>query len=864
MQRASLRRVGRLWAVIAAVGGVSSCGDDLPANTTEGSSGSSGSATESGETDGPTGTGTTPTVTTDDPGTATGTETSDGTTTTDPPTTSDPSTTTSETSTTTPGETTDGVNEAPVALVDVYLAKARQVLAPSAAAGVLANDFDPDGDPIQVIASDPITPGGAALTMPKDGSFTYFPPPDLWGPDSFTYKIHDGHALFASTTVQVKLSPTAIPLWAVADGKRGFVINGAAPDDYTGRAVHSIGDLNDDGLGDLVVASRNFSGNTGRVYVVFGKTTGGEVKLGNLVDDESGFEITGEAAGDLAGTSVSGAGDVNGDGIPDILLGAPGAAINGKSSGTSYVVFGKPDSAPVFLDAVSVGEGGFAIYGEATQHFSGRSVKSAGDVNGDGLADVVIGAYGAEPNGVLSGRAYVVFGRDQGKPTELAAIAAGTDDGFVMNGAAELDFTGSAVAGAGDVNGDGLDDLVVGAYGSDITGDTSGRAYVVFGKASAAPVDLSVVATGLGGFAIDGEFAFDSAGAAVAGAGDVNGDGLADVIVGAPLGDAQSDDAGRTYVVFGKKSPAVVKLAEVTQGMGGFAIDGQQFRDYSGFAVDAAGDVNGDGLDDVILGAYGASPSGDASGRSYVVFGRTGGEPLALDAVANGDGGFAIDGEEGDDYSGFAVGAGGDADGDGFTDVIVGAFGSDAKGDGAGRSYVVLGGDYSNVARSVGGQGPDNFAGTDKPEVFVSGRGDDTITGQGGADIFYCGAGKDTVRLADLAFRRLDGGAGEDTLLLMGAKLTLDLTARPDNELVSVEVIDLADGDHTVVLDRRDLRALARTTHMLTITGSKGVVEADLAGATFIDKGVVGGFQVYSDGVTTLRVAMALAKNITL
>ncbi|HEY0138376.1 MAG TPA: hypothetical protein VGB85_30030, partial [Nannocystis sp.] len=535
-----------------------------------------------------------------------------------------------------------------------------------------------------------------------------------------------------------------------------------------------------------------------------------------------------------------------------------------KSSGTSYVVLGKASSDPVFLDAVAVGEGGFAIYGEAAQQFSGHSVKSAGDVNGDGLADIIVGAYGAEPNGVLSGRAYVVFGRQAGKPTELDAIAAGLGGGFVVNGEAELDFAGSAVAGAGDVDGDGLDDIIVGAYGSDINGDTAGRAYVVFGKASETPVDLSAIAAGLGGFAIDGELPFDQAGAAVAGAGDVNGDGLADVIVGAPLADAQSDDAGRSYVVFGKSSPTAVQLAAVSQGIGGFAIDGQQVRDYSGFSVDAAGDVNGDGLDDVILGAYGANPSGDASGRSYVVFGRTDGQLIALNAIANGDGGFALDGENGDDYSGFAVGAGGDADGDGFTDVIVGAFGSDAKGDGAGRSYVVFGGDYSNVARSVGGQGPDNLAGTDKPEIFVSGRGDDTITGQGGADIFYCGAGEDTVRLGDLGFRRLDGGAGEDTLQLMGAGLTLDLTMMPDNALVSVEVIDLADGEHTVVLARRDLLALARTTHKLTITGSKGVVEADLAGAGFLDGGEIGGYQVYSDGVTTLRVASTLAKNVTL
>lgn len=853
MHRASLRRVGRLWAVIAAVGGIG-CGD-LPAITGEDSS---GPGTDTGDSETATTTGDTGMVTTTgEPGTVT-----DASATLEPPTTS---TSTGMDETTHGSGTTDGINEPPVARLDVYLAKARQVLNPTAAEGVLQNDFDPDGDPLEIIASDPLTPGGASLMMLKDGSFTYFPPPELWGADSFKYKIYDGKDGFASATVQVKLSPTNIPLAAVANGKHGFVINGAAPGDYTGRTVHRVGDINDDGLGDVVVAAWSQSGEVGRVYVVFGKITGGQVGLGSLTDLEAGFEITGEALDDLAGTSIAGAGDVNGDGRPDILIGAPGASSKGQSSGTSYVVFGKVGVAPVFLEDVALGDGGFSIEGEAAQHFSGHSVQSAGDVNGDGLADLIIGAYGAEPNGLFSGRAYVVFGRSAGKPTQLAKIAAGMGQGFVMNGAAELDFAGSAVASAGDVNGDGFADVIVGAYGSDINGDASGRAYVVFGKPDPTPVDLSAVAGGLGGFAIDGELPFDQAGAAVAGAGDFNGDGLADIVVGAPLADAQSDDAGRSYLVFGKSDTAVVKLTEVTEGAGGFAIDGQQVRNYSGFSVDGAGDVNGDGLDDIILGAYGASPSGASSGRSYVIYGRDSTDLLALNAIANGDGGFAIDGEEIGDYAGFSVAGAGDADGDGFADIIVGAFANDAKGTGAGRSYVVLGGDYSNVARNVGGEGPDNLAGTAASEIFVSGRGDDTITGQGGADIFYCGAGDDLVRVPDLEFRRIDGGAGEDTLLLMGSGLTLDLGARPDNDLASLEIIDLADGDNTLVLERRDLLALTRDGHMLTIEGTKGSVEASLAGSSgFIDQGVVAGFRVYSDGVTTLRVAALLAKNVTL
>lgn len=860
--------MGRAWAVVATLGGLSGCTDGS-ADLTLGSD--SDSASASASSSGSTGDATGPT---------TGVLTTGLTLTTDPTTTADPSSTGdgsgSDSATTTGLTTSDGTtagdsdtgdvpNAVPVALTDYYIGKSRQPLSVSAALGVLSNDYDPDGGKLTAIAADPLTPGGASVTMPPDGSFNYLPPSDLWGTDSFTYKIWDGETGFASAKVRVDLNPTAIPLDAVAAGKGGFTIDGAAPNDYSSRAVQRLGDVNSDGYEDVIVAAHSAAKNAGRVYVVFGKGAGGPISLADLEENERGFEITGEVIGDTAGRSIGGAGDVNGDGLPDILIGAPKSAINGKSSGTSYVVFGKADSAPVFLELVAVGQGGFSIEGEAAQQFSGQSVRGAGDVNADGRGDLIVGAFGASPNGPFSGRAYVVFGRDAGKPTHLADIAAGTGDGFVMNGAAELDFAGAAVAGAGDVNGDGLADLIVGAYGADIVGDTSGRSYVVFGKPGTTPVELKQVAVGAGGFVIDGEAEFDQAGAAVASAGDVNGDGLADLIVGAPLANPSGNDSGRAYVVFGKKNSLPVKLGDVVTGTGGFAMDGEQVRDYAGFSVDGVGDVNGDGLSDVIVGAYGANPQGSASGRSYIVFGKATTELVNLTAVANGgDGGFALDGEATDDYSGFAVGGAGDVNGDGFADVITGAFGNDAKGASAGRSYVVFGGDYTNLVRQLGGNGPDNLAGDASAEVFIGGRGDDLITGQGGADIVYSGAGKDIIRLTDLEYRRIDAGQGEDTLLLLGAGINLDLSLRTPGDLSGVEIFDLADGNNSLALTRRELLALTPFSHLLTVKGSTGNVEADLAGTGFVDQGVIDGYHVFSDGLTTLRVAMGLQMNVTL
>ena len=240
-----------------------------------------------------------------------------------------------------------------------------------------------------------------------------------------------------------------------------------------------------------------------------------ELKLADL-DGSNGFVIPGINRGDRAGNSVSSAGDVNNDGIDDLIIGAPNAESgNRESQGESYVVFGNKAGFSAQLDLTKLdGSNGFVIRGINNYDNSGNSVSSAGDVNNDGIDDLIIGAPEAESGNKNSqGESYVVFGSETGFSPQLNLAKLDGSNGFKIRGIDSSDRSGSSVSSAGDVNNDGIDDLIIGAPNAGSSSSSyrsyrnrnEGESYVVFGRDAGFPAQLNLAKLdGSNGFKIRG------------------------------------------------------------------------------------------------------------------------------------------------------------------------------------------------------------------------------------------------------------------------------------------------------------------------------------------------------------------------
>ena len=469
-----------------------------------------------------------------------------------------------------------------------------------------------------------------------------------------------------------------------------WTMTGEAEGDRFGDSVAG-GDWTGDGYSDLAVGAKQWKVSIGRAYAYFGDATG--------LATTAGWTADGETQGDTFGFPVSAAGDVNGDGYVDLLVGADGFDDGAAGdTGKAYAFLGGSKGPQLTA--------GWTVTGQAENDRLGRALSGAGDVNGDGYADVLIGAPWFEA-GDQRGSAYLYWGSAGGLETVHDLSARGEADG---------DLFASSVAGAGDVNGDGFADMLAGAPAYP-AGTNQGKAYAFYGYAFRMRID--------DGWSPGGDAEGNRFGYAVAGAGDVNADGYSDVLVGEP--DYGTNDEGRAYLFLGSET-----------GLSHFpdwTATGEGVGNHFGYAVAGAGDVNGDGYADVLIGARG-HPAGSSRGKVYVYFGTDAGLP-ALPT-------WTMQGEATLDGFGSAVAGAGDINGDGYADILVGA--PDYPGNaGQGRVYAYYGAPGGTpVAPDWTVSGEDEGDGLG---ASLSGAGD--VDGDGYADVILGAAGFDNGVLAD-------------------------------------------------------------------------------------------------------------------
>jgi hypothetical protein len=449
---------------------------------------------------------------------------------------------------------------------------------------------------------------------------------------------------------------------------------GEGPDNLLGWPISICGDVNGDGFDDILVGAQNNSDGgyrAGKVYLIFGKKSNWSMDI-NISSADASF--VGENSEDGLGWDGCGVGDINGDGFDDIAITSGGNDEGGYNAGQLYLIFGK---ATGWVPDTNISNSSASFIGEVAYGMLGWAVSDAGDVNADGFDDLMVSSVVNGEKYLGGGQVYLIFGKATGwsmdrNITEANAsfLGEGTDD-----------YLGWSLASVGDVNGDGFDDILISAAANDDSFWQGGQVYLIFGKASGWSMDTDIDKADA---SFTGEMTEDYAGIYISGAGDINADGYDDFLIGSASNSESGFNAGQTYIIFGKSSgwSMATSLSKADA-----SFRGENDEDKSGLIVRGAGDVNGDGYGDILIGASDNDEGAKNAGQVYLILGKDYGWSMDMN-ISDVDASFL--GENAGDKLGWPCDGGGDINGDGYDDILLGSMKNTQVGFDSGKAYLIF------------------------------------------------------------------------------------------------------------------------------------------------------------------------------
>ena len=796
---------------------------------------------------------------------------------------------------------------------------------------------------------------GQGIKVNSDGTWSA----DLWS-------LHEGDYLLKAV-VTTASGVTASPSYVGSlDGKNDILtITKDSPQHYYGAKqagfefgwdVVNIGDFNGDGYDDLLVSARNSDTlgrvNNGGAWVLFGGENGLPVLDQNTITNlrpDQGIFFAGAYNGDIMGTGINALGDFNGDGYKDVI-------ISSHWPDKIYVIFGGPNNSwgtgTVDLATIDAGDNthGFVIRNSGVNpnnpsapgndSWNGVGVGGGGDFNGDGYSDLLFGNREAGPNN--SGAGYVLYGgagvnkniamdwsnpaTGTGSNQTWAHFPAGVNGTMIINSFTGTVTNSSQVNGVdlgdsinnvGDVNGDGIDDFVIADprannIMSQGYGASAGTAYLVYGKEGGlgASLDLNNLTLDQGirinaqHYEWLGSTRQDYSTNTITALGDINGDGIGDFAISAPY--SEPGDPGRVWVIYGKAGgytsdinldalntvgvPSQFNTNPTFDSSVGSLILNEKATynaatgkwtqstvdEWFGVSIRAGGDINGDGIDDFIIGArYADRPgmgNGDNAGAVYVVYGTEHGLPAIWsikDVVNDPSKGFVLYGEG----AGYEMGNGvamGDWNGDGMADIATGAYNADFTANDSGAMYVYYSSSDSFTKKYTNGDdylvadGKDDH-GNPVNDYLLGGAGNDTIVNIGTMDYANGGEGNDFIHIVSTDFLGVNGGSGTDTLVFDGQGLDINLSVMK-TKVISFEKFDLGQGGNSLTVKLDDVLRMGETDLMfkdgkkqLVVNGdSSGNVDLVKTGVDWTESSATGSdghaYKVYSSGTGELWV----------